>query len=91
MILSQVYNEEIATSLAKDGITWHFIPPSAPHFGRLWESGVRSIKLHLRRVLGNSVLTFEELYTVLTQIDAILNSRPLCSVLDKKSFRKIRA
>lgn len=82
VLLSQTHNDDVAVALAKDGISWHFIPPSAPHFGGLWEAGVRSVKLHLRRVIGSSILTFEELYTLLTQIEAILNSRPLCSLSD---------
>ena len=61
------------------GIAWHFNPPSAPHFGGLWEAGVKSIKSHLKRTIGLSVLTFEELTTVLTQVEACLNSRPLVS------------
>ncbi|XP_071580238.1 uncharacterized protein [Temnothorax nylanderi] len=59
------------------GITWHFIPAHSPHFGGLWEAGVKSTKHHLRRIAGNAVLTFEEFYTFLTQIEALLNSRPL--------------
>ena len=59
------------------GITWSYIPERAPHFGGLWESAVKSVKTHLRRVLGESRLTFEEFSTVLTQVEACLNSRPL--------------
>lgn len=78
LVISEAYNEVIAASLAKDNVTWHFIPPSSPHFGGLWEAGVKSVKFHLRRVIGATILTFEEMYTVLTQIEAVLNSRPLC-------------
>lgn len=60
------------------GIRWHFNPPSSPHFGGLWEAGVKSIKYHVRRVLGNATCTFEEYVTLLSQIEACLNSRPLC-------------
>ena len=50
--------ELAATSLS---IKWHFNPPSAPHFGGLWEAAVKSVKHHLKRVIGDSTLTFEEM------------------------------
>ncbi|XP_064074465.1 uncharacterized protein LOC113394292 [Vanessa tameamea] len=68
---------EIAQVLANDGTSWHFIPPNAPNFGGLWEAGIKSAKTHLKRVIGDSTLTFEELSTILTQIEACLNSRPM--------------
>lgn len=68
---------EIAHLLTLEKTTFHFIPPNSPNFGGLWEAGVRSVKTHLKRVIGDSTLTFEELATVLTQIEACLNSRPL--------------
>ena len=70
--------------LATIGTQWHFIPPGAPHFGGLWEAGVKSIKYHLKRIVGNYTLTFEELSTVLYQIEASLNSRPLYPLSDNK-------
>ncbi|XP_029175788.1 uncharacterized protein LOC114944167 [Nylanderia fulva] len=72
----------IADILASEGVEWRFNPPAAPHFGGLWEAAVKSIKHHLRRVIGESTLTFEELSTVLAQIEACLNSRPLQAISD---------
>ncbi|XP_029171330.1 uncharacterized protein LOC114940747 [Nylanderia fulva] len=71
------FGQECQALLATDGVEWNFIPPAAPHFGGLWEAGVKSTKHHLRRVLGDQLLTYEELSTLLCQIEACLNSRPL--------------
>ncbi|XP_075150323.1 uncharacterized protein LOC142224439 [Haematobia irritans] len=67
------------------GITWHFIPPGAPHMGGLWEAGVKSFKSHFRKVAGNFKHTFEEFQTLLARIEACLNSRPLCPLSDDPS------
>eukprot|EP00102_Acyrthosiphon_pisum_P012037 XP_008181027.1 PREDICTED: uncharacterized protein LOC103308777 [Acyrthosiphon pisum] len=58
-------------------IKWSFIPPSAPHFGGLWESAVKSAKKLLIRVTNGVLLTYDETTTLLCKIEASLNSRPL--------------
>lgn len=58
-------------------IEWISNLPSAPTFGGLWETAVKSAKFHLHRLLINMTLTFEEFSTFLTHVEAVLNSRPL--------------
>lgn len=76
LFLSNTF-KEVIQSLAAKNINWHFIPSSAPNFGGIWEAGVKSIKYHLRRTTNKAYLTYDELYTLLTQIEACLNSRPI--------------
>ena len=58
-------------------ITWKFSPPGAPHFVGLWEAGIKSMKTVLKKNVGTQPLTFEQVTTLLTVAESILNSRPL--------------
>ncbi|XP_076301708.1 uncharacterized protein LOC143219718 [Lasioglossum baleicum] len=75
-------NHSIRRKMSNLKTEWHFNPPAAPHFGGLWEAAVKSTKYHLRRTIGEARLTFEEMTTLLTQVEACLNSKPLAALSD---------
>ncbi len=78
--LHSMAKEPFTQLCSETSISWHFIPPRTPHFGGLWESGVKSMKLLLRKVISPHSLRFHELSTILTEVEAVLNSRPLKSM-----------
>ncbi|XP_064537482.1 uncharacterized protein LOC135427809 [Drosophila montana] len=67
---------------SKSGCEFAFIPPRAPHFGGLWEAGVKSAKHLLLRTVGSLLLTAEELQTTIVAVEAVLNSRPLGAITE---------
>ncbi|XP_043286900.1 uncharacterized protein [Venturia canescens] len=69
--------DRVSDDLSRQRIDCQFIPPRAPHFGGLWEAAVKSAKKHLSIVTKGLIFTFEEYYTLLVEIESILNSRPL--------------
>lgn len=77
---AEEYNKNIRDELLRLNIEWKFSPPAAPHFNGLAEAAVKSIKYHLKRVIGSTLLTYEEMSTLLCQIEACANSRPICAV-----------
>lgn len=77
---SAEYQKKCRSFLAARNISWHFNPPSAPHFGGLWEAGVKSTKTLIHRTIGLHRLKYKELNTLLTRIEATLNSRPLSAL-----------
>ena len=79
-LLRNQHEDSLQAAAAGLQLKWNFIPPRAPHFGGLWEAAVKSAKKHLRRTMGNSVLTYEELSTLFCQIENVLNSRPIGTV-----------
>ena len=61
-------------------IKQRFILPASPWWGGFYERLVRSVKTSLKKILGLSYLTYEELETVLIEIESSINTRPLTYV-----------
>lgn len=70
-------SENLSTSLAAHGVVWKFIPKKAPWFGGFWERLIGLTKASLKKVLGRSHISLPVLQTMITEIEAVLNDRPL--------------
>ncbi|GFU33236.1 integrase catalytic domain-containing protein [Trichonephila clavipes] len=73
-------DSEFQNFVADKGIHWKFIVERAPWWGRFYEPLVKTIKDPLRKILGRALLTFEELSTILSEVEVIVNHRTLTYV-----------
>lgn len=80
--LQQFKGDEWRHYCLDNGIKFQFIPARSPHFGGIWEAGIKSFKHHFRRIMGLKAFTLDQFHTVVTQVEAILNSRPLSPMTD---------
>ena len=62
-----------------DWIVWKRNPPEASHMGGVWERQIRSIRSILTALMKEypAMLTDESFRTLMTETEAIINSRPL--------------
>lgn len=82
--MGQLYNStQVKDFMASLKVEWKFIIERAPWWGGFWERLVQSVKGSLKRTLGKNLFTFEELTTILTEIEAVINSRPLTAISDQ--------
>lgn len=72
--------EHLETEFSSSHTSWNFIPPASPHMGGAWERLVRTVKSNLAKLKSNRTLTHEVLENMLTEIENIVNSRPLTSI-----------
>ena len=68
--------------VANHNIQWKFSIAEAPWYGGFWERLISQVKRCLKKTLGKTSLDFYELQTVLSQVELILNSRPLGVLFD---------
>ena len=64
-------------------IEWRFNLAKSPWWGGFFERMVRCVKRCLKKTLGSAKLSFDELLTVLVEIEGTLNSRPLTYVYNE--------
>ncbi|XP_064637050.1 uncharacterized protein LOC135493570 [Lineus longissimus] len=58
-------------------INWRFITPLSPHQGGFYESLIKQIKSALRVTVGDQTLTWNEMSTVFSEVECLVNSRPI--------------
>ena len=74
---SKINQKKIQSCFANHRITWSFIPPLTPHFGRVHEAMIKSAKKALRAILQSADITDEELLSAFIGTECLINSRPL--------------
>ncbi|XP_059053111.1 uncharacterized protein LOC131847549 [Achroia grisella] len=78
--INEVDFDRLTNEAANNGVEWTFIPPASPHWGGAWERLIRSVKTSLRVILKERAPREEVLNTLLTEVENIVNSRPLSHV-----------
>ena len=75
--LERLESDELRSYIQKSKMKWVFNPPSASHFGGVWERVIRSVRRVLTALTRLQTLDYEGLITFMCETEAILNSRPL--------------
>ncbi|EYB93587.1 hypothetical protein Y032_0180g773 [Ancylostoma ceylanicum] len=70
----------VKTYSASEGMKWIFNPPGSPWMGGVWERLVGSVKRCFSKAIGRKRLSFVDMTTTMTRVEAIINTRPLTKV-----------
>ena len=71
-----IKDSKLNESLINQGVKWTFDPPYAPHFGGVFETMIKAAK-NILAILSNADVNDEELMTVFTEVESLINSRLL--------------
>ena len=74
--------EKVKSEGQKQNIEWIFNTEKAPWGNAICERMVRSVKTPLRIIIGAAKLTERQLSVILTEIEGMVNNRPLSTVTD---------
>ena len=71
---------QISDYLRQENVQWSFNPPSASHMGGVWERMIRTVRKIMMAIYPKKSLDDDALHTLLVEVEAIVNSRPLTEV-----------
>ena len=64
--------KEVTHYIANNGVTWKFIVERATWWGGFWQHLIQTVKCTLNKVIGRSCLSFQELNTLLVEVEGIV-------------------
>jgi hypothetical protein len=74
-IVQRLLNKkEVEAYFSNLQIEWRFIPAGAPWYGGFWERMVALVKSSLRKAIGRTKPTFEEMRTIVAEVEAIYST-----------------
>ena len=76
-VAATLESPEVKQYLANVSVKWSFNLEKAPWWGGIFERMIQTTKRCLRKTIGSARLTYDELLTSVTEVEMILNSRPL--------------
>jgi hypothetical protein len=74
--------QKIHETLLQRNVKWVFNPPAGSHHGGVWERCIRSARKVMQSLIKEQTLHDEGLVTLMCEVEAILNGRPLTKVSD---------
>ena len=79
-LLSHFDSLPVRNALAQRRIRFLYIPARSPHWGGVYERLIGLVKSTLKKVLSRSLITLAEFYTLIKEIQAVLNDRLLTAL-----------
>ena len=81
-VVKIVGSQEVQRYLTNKRVTWKFIVEKAPWWGGFWERLIQSVKRSIKKTVGRTSLNYDELNTLVVEVESLINSRPLTYIYD---------
>ena len=75
-----INDPQVQSYLSEKGIKWNFIIELSPWMGGFYERLVGTTKMALKKSIARLHLTRTQLQTIITEVEGVVNSRPLVYV-----------